>query len=71
MNAAATGIANRTHTAMNIFICSAGRAEKILHLECEFMEEIIRHLYDHHRFTLECAGSVLMGMCESVPDITG
>ncbi len=38
---------------------------KILHLECEFMEEIIRHLYDHHRFTLECVGSVLMGMCES------
>ena len=38
---------------------------KILHLECEFMEEIIKHLYDHHRFTLECSGSVLMGMCEA------
>ena len=38
---------------------------KILHMECEFMEEIIKHLYDHHRFTLECSGSVLMGMCEA------
>lgn len=36
---------------------------KILHLECDFMEEIVRHLYDHHKFTLECAGSVLMGVC--------
>ncbi|MCI8967338.1 MAG: transcriptional repressor [Lachnospiraceae bacterium] len=36
---------------------------KILHLECGFMEEIVRHLYEHHRFALECAGSVLMGVC--------
>ena len=36
---------------------------KILHLECGFMEEITKHLYDHHRFALECAGSVLMGVC--------
>ena len=32
-------------------------------LECGFMEEIVRHLYEHHRFALECAGSVLMGVC--------
>lgn len=28
MNAAATSVQSRTHTAMNIFICSAGRAER-------------------------------------------
>lgn len=25
---------------------------KILHLECGFMEEIVRHLYEHHRLSL-------------------
>lgn len=37
---------------------------KILHMECHFMEEITKHLYDHHKFSLECSGSVLMGVCE-------
>jgi Fur family ferric uptake transcriptional regulator len=36
---------------------------KVLHLECGFMEEITRHLYEHHGFVLECHGSVLMGLC--------
>jgi Fur family ferric uptake transcriptional regulator len=36
---------------------------KVLHLECQFMEEITHHLYEHHGFTLECHGSVLMGLC--------
>ena len=36
---------------------------KILHMECEFMEEITKHLYDHHKFLLDCSGSVLMGLC--------
>ena len=37
---------------------------KILHMECHFMEELVNHLYEHHGFTLECSGSVLMGLCE-------
>jgi len=36
---------------------------KILHMECQFMDEITNHLYKHHEFTLECNGSVLMGIC--------
>lgn len=36
---------------------------RLLHLECDFMEEIARHLYEHHKFTIECSGSVLMGIC--------
>lgn len=36
---------------------------KVLHLECDFMEDIVKHLYEHHKFTLECSGSVLMGVC--------
>lgn len=37
---------------------------KVLHMECNFMEEITKHLYEHHGFLLECTGSVLMGLCE-------
>ena len=37
---------------------------RILHMECHFMEEITAHLYEHHGFSLECTGSVLMGICE-------
>lgn len=37
---------------------------RILHMECHFMEEITKHLYEHHKFTLDCTGSVLMGLCE-------
>lgn len=37
---------------------------KVLHMECKFMEEITKHLYEYHKFTLECAGSVLTGVCE-------
>lgn len=36
---------------------------KILHMECQFMDEITKHLYEHHQFALECTGSVLMGLC--------
>lgn len=36
---------------------------KVLHMECHFMEELTEHLYEHHKFSLECAGSVLMGLC--------
>jgi Fur family ferric uptake transcriptional regulator len=36
---------------------------KVLHMECQFMEQLTNHLYEHHGFWLECQGSVLMGMC--------
>lgn len=38
---------------------------KIFHLECCFMEEISAHLKKEHGFTLECADSILVGLCES------
>lgn len=37
---------------------------KILHLECSFMKEISIHLKEEHKFTLDCAGSILVGLCE-------
>lgn len=36
---------------------------KVIHLDCEFMNEVERHLQGDHGFHLQCEGSVLYGMC--------
>lgn len=35
----------------------------IIHLECDFMDEISEHILKEHRFTLQCKNSILYGMC--------
>lgn len=37
---------------------------KVIHLECEFMNEVKAHLLEHHGFLLECSNSSLSGICE-------
>lgn len=37
---------------------------KIIHLECEFMNEISKHLLEHHGFSVKCKESMLVGVCE-------
>lgn len=37
---------------------------KIMHLECDFMQDIRHHLEEDHGFTLSCEGSILYGVCE-------
>lgn len=36
---------------------------KIIHLECDFMEEIAHHILEGHDFTLQCKNSILYGVC--------
>ena len=36
---------------------------RIIHLECGFMKEIAEHLERDHGFTVECEGSVILGLC--------
>ncbi len=36
---------------------------EILHMDCDFMDEMRRHLYEGHGFILQCEGSVLYGLC--------
>lgn len=38
---------------------------KVVHLECGFMDEIMKHILLHHKFTLQCTKSILYGMCDS------
>lgn len=37
---------------------------KVIHLDCQFMDEIRGHLQEHHNFQLQCSGSSLFGLCE-------
>lgn len=37
---------------------------KLIHIECEFMDELSAHIYDDHKFTLDGSKTVLYGLCE-------
>lgn len=36
----------------------------IVHLECDFMDEIAEHILQDHGFALQCKNSILYGICE-------
>ena len=37
---------------------------KLIHLDCEFMQDFKTHLYKNHQFSLKCKGSILYGICK-------
>ena len=37
---------------------------KIVHLDCDFMDELKEHLYRDHGFRLQCSGDMLHGICQ-------
>ena len=37
----------------------------VIHLDCEFMDEISKHVKQDHGFTLQCRKSVLYGTCQN------
>ena len=39
------------------------RCGKIAHLECEFMDEISKHVMEDHGFEIQCKNSVIYGIC--------
>ena len=41
------------------------RCGRIYHLDCGFMAEVRHHLAEEHGFALQCAGSVLYGVCRA------
>lgn len=49
------------HNHLHMKCSSCGR---IYHMDCEFMDEFQRHIYEHHHFALECRTSMLYGLCE-------
>lgn len=37
---------------------------KVIHLNCEFMEDFSKHMKEHHHFQIQCPNSILYGICE-------
>lgn len=50
------------HNHLHVQCTECGR---LIHLDCEFMEELKEHLSKDHGFFLECSGSVLFGICNN------
>lgn len=48
------------HEHLHLHCTKCGR---IIHLECDFMNEISHHIMAHHGFALQCESSVLYGIC--------
>ncbi len=40
------------------------KCDRIIHLDCGFMEEVSGHIMSHHGFLLQCESSVLYGICK-------
>lgn len=37
---------------------------KVIHFNCEFMNEIVKHISKQHDFDLKCSNSILYGKCK-------
>ena len=48
----------------NCFHCKCEKCGKLIHLHCEELEGVEKHLYETHRFTLNPLRSVFYGICE-------
>ena len=40
------------------------RCGKVVHLDCDFMDELKEHLFQEHGFRLQCSGDILHGICK-------
>ena len=40
------------------------RCGKVVHLDCDFMDELKEHLFRDHGFRLQCSGDMLHGICQ-------
>ncbi len=40
------------------------RCGKLFHVECDFLDTLEEHIYEHHRFRVQGEKTVLYGICE-------
>lgn len=38
---------------------------RLIHVECDYLDEVARHVLEHHHFTIDNTKTVLYGFCES------
>lgn len=53
------------HNHLHMKCSNCGR---IYHMDCGFMMEFSRHIYEHHSFMLDCKTSMLYGLCKQCAD---
>jgi Fur family ferric uptake transcriptional regulator len=41
------------------------RCGKVIHLDCRFMQQFVKHISEQHGFDLTCDNSILFGLCEA------
>lgn len=48
----------KNHYHLKCSVCG-----KLLHVECEYLDNVAKHIYNHHGFTLDEESTVLYGVC--------
>ncbi|MCM1083042.1 MAG: transcriptional repressor [Clostridium sp.] len=56
------GSENKCHKHIHMKCSTCGQ---VYHMDCDFMEELERHMYEHHGFILECKTSMIYGTCKN------
>ncbi len=46
------------------FHCKCEKCGKLIHMHCEELEEIQKHLYEEHKFKMDPMRTVFYGVCE-------
>ena len=55
--------AKPNHTCHNHIHMKCSGCGKIYHMDCGFMDEFKKHIFEHHEFMLDCKTSMLHGLC--------
>lgn len=56
-----------THCSEHLHL-QCQRCGRLLHLDCDFMSELLSHLESEHGFLLNCEGSLFYGLCRRCRD---
>ncbi len=55
-----------SHIAGNIcFHCKCEKCGKLIHLHCDELSGVMKHLYEDHQFNLDPKRTVFYGLCET------
>jgi Fur family ferric uptake transcriptional regulator len=49
---------NAAHIHLKCAVCGT-----LIHMDCDFMEEMIAHFRAEHKFSVDCGKTVIYGMC--------
>lgn len=62
-NKAVYQMVRHTHSCHGHIHIQCTKCGKLLHLDCDFMDDFISHLKKEHNFSLKCESSLLYGIC--------